>query len=194
MSVTKKYLGCLFAGLLAIQMTSCSDPVVPKPKAMLRLEYPAPQYELVQLDCPFGFEKNAEATLKVGEACSFVLEYEKLNASIYVTYKPVKDNIATLLRDAQKLTYEHVVKADNITEQPYVNPERKVYGMFYELEGNAASQSQFYLTDSLNHFVTGSLYFKVKPNYDSVMPAAHYLGNDIKKVMETFTWRGEHAP
>ena len=67
--------------------------------------------------------------------------------------------------------------------------ERKVYGMFYEVGGNAASQSQFYVTDSINHFLTGSLYFYTKPNYDSILPAAHYLKNDIQKLMETITWK-----
>jgi hypothetical protein len=33
-----------------------------------------------------------------------------------------KNNINVLLRDAQKLTYEHVIKADDILEQPYLNP------------------------------------------------------------------------
>ncbi|MBL7471970.1 gliding motility lipoprotein GldD [Robertkochia sediminum] len=184
-----KCLSVCFAMTIAVGMVSCSDPVVPKPKAMLRLEYPEAQYETAELPCSFAFDKNTSARLVGEKDCSFVLDYDKFNASIYVTYKPVKGDLDKLLRDAQKLTYEHVVKADNITEQPFVNAEDGVYGMFYELEGNAASQSQFYLTDSVRHFITGSLYFKVKPNYDSVMPAAHYLGNDIRKVMESFYWK-----
>ena len=32
--------------------------------------------------------------------------------------------------DAQKLTYDHVVKADDILEQPFINNKKKVYGMF----------------------------------------------------------------
>ena len=57
--------------------------------------------------------------------------------------------------------------------------------MFYEVGGNAASQSQFYVTDSINHFLTGSLYFYAKPNYDSIYPAAEYLKKDIRQLMET---------
>jgi gliding motility-associated lipoprotein GldD len=63
------------------------------------------------------------------------------------------------LRDAQKLTYEACYKADDILEQPYRNPAKKVYGMFYQVDGNAATNSQFYATDSTKHFVTGSVYF-----------------------------------
>ena len=175
--------------LLFLAVGACSEPPVPKPKAMLRLEYPEAAYKAVDLQCPFGFEKNLEAVITGEQGCSFVLNYPKMNANIFFTYKPVDGNLDNLLRDAQKLTYEHVVKADNIIEQPFVNPEDRVYGMFYSLQGNAASQTQFYLTDSISHFVTGSLYFKAKPNYDSVMPAADYLGKDIRKIMESFTWK-----
>ena len=117
-----------------------------------------------------------------------VLDYPMMNGSIYLTYKPVQGNLDTLLVDAQKLSYEHVVKADNIAEQPFINQEDGVYGMFYEVSGNAASQSQFYVTDSINHFVTGSLYFYAKPNYDSILPAAMYLQNDIRRIMESLRW------
>ena len=108
-------------------------------------------------------------------------DYPSMKGSIFITYKSVEGNLNELLSDAQKLSYEHVVKADNILEQPYINPESRVYGMFYEVEGDAASQSQFYLTDSTRHFVTGSLYFYAKPNYDSILPAAVYL--------ESLTWK-----
>ena len=82
-----------------------------------------------------------------------------------------------------------MVKADNILEQPFVNRDDRVYGMFYEVRGNAASQAQFYVTDSTEHFVTGSLYFYAKPNYDSIYPAAVYLQKDIRKIMETLKWK-----
>jgi gliding motility-associated lipoprotein GldD len=49
---------------------------------------------------------------------------------------------------------------------------KKVYGMFYQVDGNAATNSQFYATDSTKHFVTGSVYF-MQP--DSIMPAASYI-------------------
>ena len=117
------------------------------------------------------------------------MDYKGMKGSIFLTYKPVEGNIRELLSDAQKLSYEHVVKADNILEQPYVNADDRIYGMFYEVKGNAASQSQFYVTDSVNHFVTGSLYFYAKPNYDSILPAAVYLQRDIRRIMETLRWQ-----
>ena len=93
------------------------------------------------------------------------------------------------MRDAQKLTYEHVIKADDIIEQPYINGDKKVYGMFYQVSGNAATNAQFYATDSVKHFVTGSVYFYAKPNFDSILPAESYLKNDMQRLLETIKWK-----
>ncbi|PWL40151.1 gliding motility lipoprotein GldD [Flagellimonas aquimarina] len=168
---------------------SCKDEVLPKPKAMLRLDYPNAEYKDLPADCSYTFDLNTLSEVKENKDCSLVLDYPMMKGSIYITYKPVKDNLNTLLTDAQKLSYEHVVKADNIVEQPFVNSSDGVYGMFYEVSGNAASQSQFYVTDSINHFVTGSLYFYAKPNYDSILPAAFYMQKDVRRIMETLRWK-----
>ena len=93
------------------------------------------------------------------------------------------------MRDAQNLTQKHTIKADEISSNFFENKEEKVYGMLYEIGGDAASQSQFYVTDSINHFVRGSLYFYTKPNYDSIYPAAEYLKKDIKRIMESIEWK-----
>ncbi len=178
-----------FAGALSLAILSCGEDPVPKPRAMLRLDYPAQAYRAMQSDCPFTFDYNRMATPDLQDGCNMVLDYKPMKGSVYLTYKPVEGNLRELLADAQKLSYEHVVKADNILEQPYVNEADQVYGMFYEVKGDAASQSQFYVTDSLNHFVTGSLYFYAKPNYDSIFPAAIYLQKDIRRIMESLQWQ-----
>lgn len=176
---------------------ACGSDPVPKPKAMLRLEYPAPQYKTVDIPLPFTFEKNQLADpiskLKldgINNMYAVNIEYPELKGTVYLTYKKVKDeNLTNLLRDAQNLTQKHTMKADEIEGDVYENPKKRVFGMFYEVGGNAASQSQFYVTDSINHFLVGSLYFYTKPNYDSIYPAAVYLKNDIKHIMETIEWK-----
>jgi gliding motility-associated lipoprotein GldD len=83
-----------------------------------------------------------------------------------------------------------MIKADEIPPpKEYVDEISKVYGVFTEVRGDVASQAQFYVTDSINHFLTGSLYFYAKPNYDSILPAADYLGKDIRHIMETIKWK-----
>jgi gliding motility-associated lipoprotein GldD len=177
--------------LLAVLFSvfSCKDDVFPKPSSYLRLDYPEAKYVNFENECPFAFEMNSEAVIKGEKNCGYTISYPKMKATIYLTYKPVNSDINKLLRDAQKLTYEHVIKADDILEQPYLNPSKKVYGMFYQVDGNAATNSQFYVTDSIKHFVTGSVYFYAKPNYDSIMPAASYVRNDMQRLMETLKWK-----
>ena len=197
---TKKHTYLQFGLLIVILLmtSSCGDDPLPKPKAFLRLEYPEPQYVKTNSELPFTFDKNIIATdvtnkrLKgTKESYGLNIEYSKLKGTIYLTYKKIKskNDLVRYLRDAQNFTQEHTKKADEITEQIFEDTNRKVYGMFYEIGGNAASQSQFYVTDSLNHFLIGSLYFYAKPNYDSILPAADYLKKDIKKIMETVEWK-----
>ncbi len=183
-------LKTLFVLVIFISLfTSCKDDVLPKPSSQLRLEYPIAEYAKYQNHCPFTFTMNADAVIKEDGNCGFSIAYPKMKATLYLTYKPVNGNLNSLLRDAQKLTYEHVIKADDILEQPFINPEKKVYGMLYQVGGNAATNSQFYVTDSLKHFITGSVYFYAKPNFDSIMPAASYIKNDMQTLMESLEWK-----
>ncbi|MCX2681817.1 gliding motility lipoprotein GldD [Galbibacter sp. EGI 63066] len=184
-----KRLTLVFSVITAILCSFCGNDPIPKPKGMLRLEYPEAVYKKFEGSCPFYFHKNDNADVHIKSDCSMNVDYPQMNASMFITYKKVNNDLGALLRDAQKLTYEHVAKADNIQEQPFVNEDDKVYGMFYLVTGNAASASQFYVTDSTRHFLTGSLYFNSKPNYDSVLPAVKYLEEDIRKMMETIRWK-----
>lgn len=178
-------LACL--GLLSV--SSCKDDVIPKPSSYLRLDYPVANYANFENNCPFTFEMNADAVIKAEKDCGLTITYPKMKATIYLNYQPVKNDINALLKDAQTLTYKHVIKADDILEQPYLNPERKVYGMFYQVDGNVATNSQFYATDSTKHFVQGTVYFYAKPNFDSIMPAASYIKNDMQHLLETIKWK-----
>lgn len=179
----------LFCIVIVFLTMGCRDEALPKPNALLRLDYPKANYQELDADCSYTFDQNTLSAVKENRDCSLVLDYPLMKGSVYITYKPIRNDLKTLLTDAQKLSYEHVVKADNIVEQPFINAKDGVYGMFYEISGNAASQSQFYVTDSVNHFVTGSLYFYTKPNYDSILPAAVYLQQDIRRIMETLRWK-----
>lgn len=171
---------------------SCGSDTIPKPKGVLRLEYPEATYTAVNSTdfCPFSFDVNKISQFSRNEKnCDFNIEYPQMKATIYLTYKKIDGNIKNLLRDAQKFTYDHTIKADNIAATEFVNDTTRVYGTFYQVFGNAASQAQFYATDSVTHFVSGSVYFKAIPNYDSIQPASFYLEKDVKRIMESLRWR-----
>lgn len=179
----------IFFLLISVAVVSCGEDTKPKPKGQLRLEYPPAKYESFANDCPFTFDKNTVVKVKQTADCGLELHYPKMKATVYLTYKKVNSNLEKLLIDAQKLTYEHVIKANDIAEQPYVNPSKKVYGMFYQVGGNAATNAQFYATDSTKNFLVGSMYFYAKPNFDSILPAADYIKNDMKQIMESLKWK-----
>lgn len=167
---------------------SCEDQPIPKPKAQMRLEYPQGASSPLETE-NFSFDYNELATPNLESETAFSLEYPDMKGAIFLSYKKIDGNLEKLIVDAKRLSYEHAVKADNIVEQPYVNPDKQVYGSLFEVQGNAASQSQFFVTDSTEHFLTGSVYFYVKPNYDSILPAAAYLQNDIRRIIETLEWK-----
>jgi len=171
-------------------LSSCKDDVTIKPNAMLRLKYAEAVYDTVRTDCPFTFLKNRNSYVVSKPNCGINLNYPQMKATIYLTYQEVKrNNLDSLLYDAQKLAYNHTIKASEIPEKLFINKEKNTYGMFYQINGNAATQAQFYVTDSVKNFITGSIYFEAKPNFDSIYPAVVYLRNDMRAIMETLEWK-----
>jgi gliding motility-associated lipoprotein GldD len=181
----------VFAFIISLILMSCQDEVYPKPPAFLRLNYPEANYIGFESQCPFTFDINSVAAkqIEIKSDCNIVIKYPGLKASLFLSYKPVSSNMDSLLYDSQKLTFDHVIKADEIIEIPFANSKNKVYGMFYEVGGDAATNAQFYITDSVKHFVRGSVYFYTQPNFDSIMPAVSYMKDDMKTLMETLRWK-----
>ncbi|MGB5980683.1 MAG: gliding motility lipoprotein GldD [Nonlabens sp.] len=177
--------------LIVILSSACKDDVViPKPSAQLALQYNRGAYQKVTRDqCPYVFEANEYARVLAKSDCSMKIEYPQMDATVYINYKPVQGNLRDLLIDGQKLSYDHNRKADVIAEFPFQNPEKRAYGMMYEVEGDAASNAQFYVTDSTKHFLTGALYFYAQPNFDSIYPAVDYVKKDMVRLLESLEWK-----
>lgn len=182
----------LFLLIVISLFFSCTeDPTQPKPKAYLSLTYEEASYTLFNEDCPYQFLMNDEAIVhpsKNNRECWVNIKYPNKKATIFITYNKIDNNLEELLKDAQKLPLQHSVKADEIEASLFENKHKKTFGTLYEVKGDAASQAQFYTTDSLSHFLTGAIYFDAKPNYDSILPAAEYIKNDIRKLMESLEW------
>lgn len=174
---------------LFFNIISCNKDVLPKPKAYLSLNYPKKAYEKLSLKRPYTFDVLNNTKL-INESNNWLkIKYPSLKASIDITYRPVKNNLKELLTEAEKLVFKHAIKADQIIPKDFNNRKNKVYGSLYQITGNAASQIQFHLTDSTHNFIKGSLYFYVKPNYDSVLPAVDYIKKDILRLIETLEWK-----
>lgn len=175
--------------LFLIVLISCGKETLPKPKGYLSLNYPKKTYTKLKENRPYSFDVATNSVVKKMPKQWLKIEYPNLKASVDITYRPVKNNLRELLTEAEKLIYEHTIKADQITGQDYTNSHKKVFGKFAEISGNAASQVQFHVTDSSKHFLKGSLFFYSKPNYDSILPAVDYIKKDMIKMLETLEWK-----
>ena len=119
----------------------------------------------------------------------FNISYPDLNAKLYCTFLPITPTqLSEVSEDSRKLVYRHAVKADIIDGHLFSNPDYRVFGILYLLEGNVASPLQFVLTDSVAHFFRASLLFNNTPNQDSIAPVLDYIKEDVERLIESFRW------
>ena len=185
----RSFKGVRYLGFATLFLEACNGFVQPKPIGMLRLEYPIPKYKKISDIYPFDFEINQNAILKKSAKIAPDIYYPDMKATLYLSYVKVENNIDSLLNDAYKLPRKHMIKAEEIPEKVFISNEHKVYGTLFSVVGNAASQLQFFLTDSTRSFLVGSLYFYSRPYYDSIMPAAKYIERDVVQLIETLRWK-----
>ncbi|MDB4297653.1 gliding motility lipoprotein GldD [Flavobacteriaceae bacterium] len=178
----------LFLFSLVLSSVSCTTNTTPKPNAFLNLEYLNIGYTKYTTTA-YTFETSKKASITIRKNLWADICYPELNAEVNITYHAVNNNITALLRDAEKLTYKHTVKADNIEAYPFEDSNKKVYAKLYEITGDAASTIQFNATDSTKHFLSGALYFNSRPNFDSIQPAVEFVKKDIKKIIESLEWK-----
>lgn len=185
-------LSCLFFLLL----TSCNKESIPKPRGYFRIDFPKKNYVPLISDCPYYFEipdyalVNNDRSNK-NEKCWLNIDFVKFKSTLHLSYKEIdiKHDLFQYTEDCRNLAYKHTVKASEIDEIIINNSEDKVYGIVYEIMGNTASSIQFYLTDSTQHFIRGSLYFNCTPNIDSLSPVLSYINQDIQHLIYTLNWR-----
>jgi len=179
-------------------IASCggSSDYLPKPKGYNRIELPDHSYLTLPDSFPYSFEYSDQATLLpysswMAERYWIHLHYPMMDADIQITYKPIR-NLDSLLQgyyyDAYKLTSQHNVKAYSIEERIMELPNGN-FASISELEGEVPSQIQFHVSDSLNHFLRGALYFKTSTKNDSLLPVINYLKEDIRHLLITLEWQ-----
>lgn len=180
---------------------SCREAAVPKPKGHFRIDLPQRHYLLYNEqpvkgnNMPFSFEYPAYGHLSfqtdnATEPGWFNIKFPAYRAQIYLTYKKINNDFEGLMEQTYKMNVKnHITKADAINELMFDNKENQVYGVLYDLKGNTASSVQFYVTDSINHYIRGSLYFSAEPNADSLAPVIEFFREDIIHLIETLKWK-----
>ncbi len=172
---------------------ACRRSYTPKPHGYFRISFPAKRYVPYRGPCPYSFEYPVYARVEKDtepEAgpCWLNISFPAFHGKLHLTYKTVQGNLGRMLEDTYSLAYKHTVKADAIHERAFTDNARKVYGILYDIRGNAASNVQFYLTDSVRHFMRGALYFDLVPDKDSLAPVIDFIRQDIIHMIETFSW------
>ena len=180
--------------LILLLMASCKQSYTPKPTGYLKVAYPEKTYRLYNDQEFFQFEIPAYARVVIdegprGEKGWINVDIPQLNGTIHMSYKPVNDQLNALITDSRELVYKHTVKAHGIEETPFIERDQKRFGMVYDLKGDVASAVQFFITDSTDHFLRGSLYFNCRPNRDSLNPVIDFLREDIIHLIETTQWK-----
>lgn len=182
-------IGILFLGIFL----ACGKPPVPKPRGYFRIDFPLKEYTQFISDCRYSFEIPVYAHMlpsqvSTAEKCWYNMTFKSYKATLYLTYKPVEGDLSAYTEDIRRIVYKHIIKADDIIETPIYRPGKNVYGVLYDIRGNTASAVNFYITDSISGFLSGSLYFNVQPNKDSLAPAIDFFREDIVHLINTFEW------
>ncbi|HEX4886449.1 MAG TPA: hypothetical protein VFV37_00245 [Luteibaculaceae bacterium] len=179
-------------------LTGCSDDPIPKPTAYFRIALPEKQYRFIdtlQANYAFDLPQYARAIpspdMRPGDRYWYNIYFPQFMGEIYLTYKDIdsKQPLPILLEDLHKTAYGHSSRADQIVMRTFEFPERKTYGVVYEVYGDVASQVQFCLTDSTRRFLRGSLYFACPPNKDSLAPVVKFIKADIDRLIQSFNWK-----
>lgn len=188
-------LNILLFFLLSTSLISCDQEYNPKPRGYFRIEVPEKKYQMFKADdCSFSFEIPTYSivvkdTLASAEPCWYNVEWPKYKGTLYLSHKSVNNDLARYINDSQTLSLKHITKASGMQEEEINEPQKNVYGFYTFVKGNAASAVQFYLTDSSKHFIRGALYFYAIPNPDSIAPVLTFVEEDVKHLVETFTWK-----
>ena len=173
---------------ILVLFCSCKENYTPKPKGFFKLDFPEKSFQQYNQDCPFTFQFPIYSKVEPLEKyCFFNLQFPEFDATLHMSYFPLSENLFMHVEESRNLAYKHTVKANAISEQPFISNTDKVFGLVYDYEGTTATALQFYLTDSTNHFLRGALYFNTEVN-DSIAPVSIFLKDDIKHLIESFRW------
>lgn len=167
-----------------------------KPKGFARIDLPEHKYQVLEGNYPYSFEYSTAAEILPdtsfdAEPYWILVRYPDLNAMIQFTYKPVNGDLKKLdahVRDAYKLAAKHQIKARSQRER-VVELKNGRKAVVIEIEGEVPSHYQFYMTDTLRHYLRGAVYTSHASLNDSLKPVIDFLKIDADKILETLKWK-----
>jgi len=183
----------VFILLVIVAAVSCKEEYTPKPRGFIRIDFPEKKYSLYECSRGYTFEYpvyakvSGDSNLKHPEWLN--IDFPQFDAKIYLSHIRITGNPNIHASESRDLVYKHTIKAESIEENLINLPEKKIYGIFYDIKGNAASSVQFFITDSISNFLRGSLYFNTQPNQDSLAPVIQFIRQDIDHFIKSLEWK-----
>lgn len=182
--------------LFGLSFCHCSQDriSVPKPHSFPRIEFPEHMYRTFSEEyCPMVFDASFHSVINKKKhffnsnpehECWFNILYAAFNATIYFTTHTIdQENILEeLIDDAYLMASKHNDRATSRKEFLIEN-QNGLSGVLFEIGGPVASPIQFYVTDTKNNFVRGSLYYNNESVNDSISIVTDYIMKDIDKII-----------
>lgn len=185
----------VFVLFSVVVLWSCGADYMPKPRGYYRIDFPEKEYRtfdssIYPFICQIPVYAKVTSVKGAGNQGNFLnVDFPKYKARIHLTYMDISGNLDLMIEDAFTMAYKHTQKAESIDESVFVNEENRVYGLLYDIKGNSASSVQFFMTDSIAHYLRGALYFNCQPNKDSLAPAIDFFKRDVVEMIESLQWK-----
>ncbi len=214
----KPLSGLISLAVILTMAVSCNSNYTQRPRGYYKINFPAHSYQVFEkAGYPYRFEYPSYASI-VQDSSFFDeqpenpywlnIDFPQFHGKIYISYIKVGgssrykvrdakgnyiDSIGTnsfdnLIRSSYALTYKHTYKASSIKDSAFTT-RNHVAGIYFNIEGNAATANQFLVTDTVQHFMRGALYFDATPNADSLGIVNQFLQQDMKHLINSLSWR-----
>jgi gliding motility-associated lipoprotein GldD len=145
-----------------------------------------PKYAVVEPDTSITRDKKL-----INMKYLLNMQFPQFNGTLHLSYESITSTkvFNELIEDAHSFAFKHTVKATGINQALIYNPQRQIYGIYYTIDGNAASSAQFFLTDSVHNYIRGALYFNTEPRLDSIQPVLDFVKKDMDVMIGSFKWK-----
>ncbi|MDP9229304.1 MAG: hypothetical protein M3O67_01370 [Bacteroidota bacterium] len=196
----KKFCSLVFLIPLYFLFFSCNSEYTYKKRGYFKIEFPEKAYrKFDQPGYPYSFEYPVYATVikdstffedKPDNPYWINIDIPRFGSRIYISYKDIgKNSYDKLVNDAFTMSYkQHTYKASSI-EPTNITTPNNITGVYFTLTGNTATANQFFLTDTIKHFLRGALYFDAVPNEDSLSTVNEFLKKDLEHLINTLQWK-----
>jgi gliding motility-associated lipoprotein GldD len=210
-------LSQLFFSVLCIFIISCNSDYTPRPRGYFKIDFPERAYQVFdRVEYPYSFEYPVYANItkdstlfedNLDNQYWINVDFPRFHGRVYLSYKTiggnsiykvksangykdsaVKNTFEGLRDEAFRMTFKHSLKASGIVDSPFVS-KQGISGVYFTVDGNAATSKQFFLTDSSKHFLRGALYFDTAPNSDSLSIVNDFIEEDMRYLINTLKWK-----